>query len=229
MPGVHLMIAAENSLAVLEIFERGGPIMWVILAGAVLGIAFVFERLLSLRAHRVLPPDLVQRISTLVDQGKIRDARVICAEHSAFIAPVFAAALEAKERDASRAEIKERVEEVGARQVARLERHIEIVGTVASVSPLLGLFGTVVGMIQVFRRFSEAYATGAASPDRFADGIYTALITTAYGLLIAIPMLVAYKFLQGRCDRWIVEMEAAAMALVDRLMGESDKDLETSA
>lgn len=214
-----LALAANDSLAVLEIFERGGPIMWVILAGAVLGVVFVLERLLSLRSHKVLPREFVDRIRALVDEGKVRDARVICEEHTAVIAPIFAAALEGKERNADRAQIKERVEEVGARQIAKLERHIEIVGTVASVSPLLGLFGTVVGMIQVFRRFSEAYATGAASPDRFADGIYTALITTAYGLLIAIPMLVAYKFLQGRCDRWIVDMEAAAMSLVDRLLG----------
>lgn len=216
-------MAANDSLAVLEIFERGGPIMWVILAGAVLGVVFVLERLLSLRSHRVLPREFVDRIRALVDEGKVRDARVICEEHTAVIAPIFAAALEGKERNADRAQIKERVEEVGARQIAKLERHIEIVGTVASVSPLLGLFGTVVGMIQVFRRFSEAYATGAASPDRFADGIYTALITTAYGLLIAIPMLVAYKFLQGRCDRWIVDMEAAAMSLVDRLLGKQEQ------
>lgn len=206
--------------------------MWVILAGAVLGIAFVIERLAALRAAKVMPPALVRRIEGLVDQGQSQAAQVICNEHSALIAPVFAAALAGHEQGMNRDELKARVEEVGARQVAQLERYIEVVGTVASVSPLLGLFGTVVGMIQVFRRFSQAYSTGAASPDRFADGIYTALITTAYGLLIAIPMLVAYKFLQGRVDRWVVEMEASAMGLVDRLLKSSasgEPDTERSA
>lgn len=211
------MLAASDSLAVTEIFSRGGPIMWVILAASVLGAAFVIERLFVLREQRVVPSAFVQRIQSLVGEHKVAEAKLLCQEHVSSIARVMATALGAHQREASRAEVKELVEEVGAREVAALDKHVEIVGTVASVSPLLGLFGTVVGMIQVFRRFSQAYASGGASPDHFADGIYTALITTAYGLMVAIPMLVAYKFLQGRCDRLAGRMEEVSMDLVDRL------------
>jgi biopolymer transport protein ExbB len=130
---------------------------------------------------------------------------------------MMVASLQAFADGKSRAEIKEAVEEVGGREVAHLDRHVEIIGTVASVSPLLGLLGTVVGMIQVFQRFVDAYAQGQATPDVFAEGIWTALITTAYGLMIAIPMLVLYKFVQARNDRLVVEMEEDAMGIVGLL------------
>ena len=98
-----------------------------------------------------------------------------------------------------------------------MARNVEIVGTVAAVSPLLGLLGTVVGMIQVFKNFVDAYKEGAVGPDAFAEGIWQALITTAYGLVVAIPMLVIYKFLQGRNERIVVDMEEDALGMVDLL------------
>jgi biopolymer transport protein ExbB len=130
---------------------------------------------------------------------------------------MMVASLQAFADGKTRAEIKEAVEEVGGREVAHLDKNVEIIGTVASVSPLLGLLGTVVGMIQVFQRFVEAYEKGEAGPDVFAEGIWTALITTAYGLMVAIPMLVLYKFVQARNDRMIVEMEEDAMGIVGLL------------
>lgn len=198
-------------------FEKGGPIMWVILVAAVIGLFVFFERLYSLQRSRVVPRAFVDRIRAMVAKGRTAEAQLLCEENRSSIARMMVASLQAYADGKSRAEIKEAVEEVGGREVAHLDKNIEIIGTVASVSPLLGLLGTVVGMIQVFQRFVEAYEAGQAGPDVFAEGIWTALITTAYGLMVAIPMLVLYKFLQGRNDRLIVEMEEDALGIVGLL------------
>lgn len=198
-------------------FEKGGPIMWVILVAAVVGMFVFFERLYSLQRSRVVPRAFVDRIRAMVAKGRTAEAQLLCEENDSSIARMMVASLQAYADGKSRAEIKEAVEEVGGREVAHLDKNVEIIGTVASISPLLGLLGTVVGMIQVFQRFVEAYEAGQATPDVFAEGIWTALITTAYGLMVAIPMLVLYKFLQGRNDRLIVQMEEDALGIVGLL------------
>jgi len=198
-----------------ELFEQGGPLMWAILAASVVGVAVVLERLWSLQRPRVLPRAFVDRIRAMVSKGKTSEALLLCEENRSSIAMLMAAALRAYSHDKSRAEIKEAVEEVGNREVAHFDRNVEIVGTMASASPLLGLLGTVIGMIQVFKAFVEAYPQ--ARPDTFATGIWQALITTAAGLVVAIPLLMGYKFLQGRNDRLIIEMEEDAMGIVDLL------------
>ncbi|MBL4683478.1 MAG: MotA/TolQ/ExbB proton channel family protein [Nannocystaceae bacterium] len=200
-----------------ELFEQGGHLMWAILAGSVVGVAVFFERVWSLQKNRVLPRAFVDRMRGMVSKGKTSEARLLCEENGSSIALIMAGALRAFEAGKARAEIKEAVEEVGNREVAQLDRNVEIVGTVASISPLLGLLGTVIGMIQVFKNFVDAFQAGNAGPDTFAQGIWQALITTAFGLTVAIPMLVAYKFLQGRNDRLVVAMEEDAMGIVDLL------------
>lgn len=200
-----------------ELFNQGGALMWGILAASVIGVGVFFERLWSLQRTRVLPRAFVDRIRALVAKRQTREALLLCEENGSSIAMLMAAALRAFELEKDRASTKEAVEEVGNREVARMDRNVEIVGTVASVSPLMGLLGTVVGMIQVFKNFVDAYQAGTVGPDSFAQGIWQALITTAFGLTVAIPMLLAYKFLQGRNDRLIVEMEEDAMGVVDLL------------
>jgi biopolymer transport protein ExbB len=198
-------------------FDKGGLLMWAILAASVIGVFVFFERLYSLQRSRVVPRAFVDRIRAMVSKGQTREAQLLCEENQSSIARMMVASLQAFADGKSRAEIKEAVEEVGGREVAHLDKNVEIIGTVASVSPLLGLLGTVVGMIQVFQRFVEAYEQGNATPTVFAEGIWTALITTAYGLMVAIPMLVLYKFVQARNDKLIVEMEEDAMGIVGLL------------
>lgn len=200
-----------------ELFEQGGLLMWFILGTSVIGVTFTMERLWTLQRARILPRAFVDRIRGLVSKGKTSEAQLLCEENTSSIAAVMAGALRAHGQDKRRAEIKEAVEEVGNREVARMDRNVEIVGTVASIAPLLGLLGTVVGMIQVFQNFVESYKSGYVGPDTFAQGIWQALITTAFGLIVAIPMLAAYKFLQGRNDRLVVMMEEDAMGIVDLL------------
>jgi biopolymer transport protein ExbB len=201
-----------------ELFEDGGPLMWAILAASVIGVAVFFERLWSLQRAKVLPRAFVDRIRGLVVKRKTSEALLLCEENRSSIALIMAAGLRLAGLGRPREQIKEAVEEVGNREVARMDRNVEIIGTVASVSPLLGLLGTVVGMIQVFKEFVDAYQSGHVGPDAFAEGIWQALITTAYGLFVAIPMLVIYKFLQGRNDRIIIDMEEDALGLVDLLV-----------
>ncbi len=198
-------------------FTKGGPLMWAILGSAVVGLSVFFERLYSLQRPKILPRAFVDRIRAMVAKGQTREAQLLCEENNSSIARMLVASLKAYAIGKSRSEIKEAVEEVGGREVAHLDKNVEIIGTVASISPLLGLLGTVIGMIEVFQRFVEAYAEGQATPDVFAAGIWTALVTTAYGLTVAIPMLVIYKFLQSRNDRLIVEMEEDALGIVDLL------------
>ncbi len=200
-----------------ELFEQGGPLMWVILVASIVGVGVFFERLWSTQRARVLPRAFVDRIRALVAKGKTNEALLLCEENGSSIALIMAAALRAYEHSTNRSEIKEAVEEVGAREVGHMDRNVEIVGTVATISPLLGLLGTVVGMIQVFREFVEAFASGNVGPDTFAQGIWQALITTAYGLIVAIPSLLLYRFLQGRTGRIVAEMEEDAMGIVNLL------------
>lgn len=191
--------------------------MWAILAASIVGAAFFIERLWSLQRSRVLPRDFVDRVRGLVGRRKISEALVACEENNSSIAAVMAAAIRAQDLGKSRSEIKEAVEEVGNREVAHMDRNVEIIGTVSQASPLMGLLGTVIGMIFVFQDFVQSYKEGIVGPDTFAEGIWQALITTAFGLTVAIPMLVAYKYLQGRNDRLVVDMEEDAMGLVDLL------------
>lgn len=200
-----------------ELFEQGGPLMWAILIASIVGVGIFFERLWSTQRSKVLPRAFVDRIRALVAKGKVNEALLLCEENASSIALVIASALRAFEHSTTRADIKEAVEEVGAREIAHMDRNVEIVGTVATISPLLGLLGTVVGMIQVFRNFVEAYASGAVGPDTFAQGIWQALITTAYGLTVAIPMLLLYRVLLDRTNKLVLEMEEDAMAIVNLL------------
>jgi len=191
--------------------------MWAILVASIVGVGVFLERLWSTQRSKVLPRTFVDRIRALVAKGKVSEALLLCEENGSSIAAIMAAALRAFEHSTSRADIKEAVEEVGAREVAHMDRNVEIVGTVATISPLLGLLGTVVGMIQVFRNFVSAYASGAVGPDTFAQGIWQALITTAYGLTVAIPMLLLYRLLQDRSNKLVLEMEEDAMGIVNLL------------
>jgi biopolymer transport protein ExbB len=213
---------------VKELFEQGGPLMWAILAASIVGVAVFIERLWSLQRSKVLPRAFVDRIRGLVAKRKTSEALLLCEENRSSIALILAAGLRTHAQGRPREEIKESVEEVGNREIARMGRNVEVVGTVAAVSPLLGLLGTVVGMIQVFKQFVDAYKTGVVGPDAFAEGIWQALITTAYGLFVAIPMLVIYKFLQGRNERIVVDMEEDALGMVDLLGDHARADAKAS-
>jgi len=194
----------------LDTFQRGGILMYIIAACSVIALAIFLERLWSLQRSKVVPGSFVQKVRDLVSKGKASEALILCQNHPSSVAAVFASGL--KRIKDTRAVIKESLEEVGRHEAASLERFIGVLGTVAAISPLLGLLGTVTGMIRVFQ---DITTRGVGNPADLASGIWEALITTAYGLVVAIPTLVAYRYLSSRADRLVLEMEEDALELID--------------
>ncbi len=197
---------------VVELFERGGFLMYAIGGASVVGLTAFAERMVALRPSKVAPEAFVRSVFDLVDAGKFEAAEGACHASTTHVAPVFAAIL--RHRNEVLPLVREAGEEAGRRQAARLERFAGVIGTVASVTPLLGLLGTVTGMISVFQRVSD---TGVSSPLEMAGGIWEALVTTAFGLGVGIPALLLHRYTLSVVDKRVLELEDAAVSLVDRL------------
>ena len=184
---------------------------------SIVALALVIERLLSLRAARVAPPRLLDEVIS-VTRSSLPSADVVnrLAENSV-MGRVFAAGLRAVIADPRLTEdgLRLAFESAGRAAVHRLERYLNTLGTIASAAPLLGLFGTVVGMIEIFG--SQA-PTGAGNPVLLAHGISVALYNTAFGLVIAIPSLMFYRYFRGRVDEFTIDLEQAAERLVPHLL-----------
>lgn len=195
-----------------ELFDRGGPLMWVILGCSVVAaIAFV-DRLLVLRRRAIAPTALFDALKSHLDAGDAARARQLCRESPSVLGRVAAAGLDKRHR--GRAATKEAMEEAGSVAVNRLAAWVGVLATVAAIAPLLGLLGTVTGMIEVFFQIE-----GAPDPDigRLSGGIKEALYTTGAGLTVAIPVFVAYRFIESKIDRYAQELEELSLALLDRM------------
>jgi biopolymer transport protein ExbB len=193
-----------------ELFLKGGILMYPIALGSIIAVGIFLERIWVLRRRRVLPRDFLIEVEDLVMRRKRPEAINLCKRDNSSIAHVIRVGIEnyGKRRDV----IKEKIEEVGRREAASLERYINVIGTIASVSPLLGLLGTVSGMIKSFNIIS---IQGVADPASLAGGISEALITTAAGLVVAIPTFVIYRYLMNKADALILEMEENSIRMVD--------------
>jgi biopolymer transport protein ExbB len=198
------------------VFVQGGPVMYPIVAGSVLALAIFLERLWSLRRERVLPSGFRDRLRALVKSGKVSEAEVLCQENQSPLANVVAAGL--RRAGLPREQVKEAIMEVGRREVVYLEKRVDLLGTVAAVEPLMGLLGTVTGLIQAFRQVQALSARGGAvNPGALAGGIWEALITTAGGLMIGIPAYIGYRYLQSHVDHVVVEIEEESLEVADML------------
>lgn len=198
--------------SMLELYLKGGATMFVLTACSVAAVAVFVERLLALRSTRVAPRSLLAEVGELVRAGKVAEALARAVGSSSAAGVIFTAVL--RKHGAPEALLKEAAQDAGRREAARLERFVESIGVVAALGPLLGLLGTVLGMIKVFQRVNEV---GAGSPVEMAAGIWEALIATAYGLIVGIPALVMYRVLLGRIDRLVLRLEDEAVALVETL------------
>ena len=198
-----------------EFLKNGGVVMIPILLGSIIALAIFLERMWSLRKSRIIPAGLIQSVLELAENKEFKKARDLCLTSNSPTGRVLQAGLDA--RHARRPEIKERFEETGQKEVSRMERFVEAMGTTASVEPLLGLLGTVTGMIGVFKKVVNTASTGSVDPAQLAGGIWQALITTAAGLSVAIIAYVGYRYLQSKSQRRIMEMEEGAMALLELL------------
>ena len=193
-----------------EFLVKGGPLIIPIAACSVIALGVFLERLWSLQRNRIIPESFIKRIEGLIANERPQDALLLCQENENPMANIMAAALVNAKRNRER--IKEAVGDSGRYESAMLERYVEIIATVSTISPLLGLLGTVLGMIKVFQGV-EAYGLG--DPTFFAAGIWEALITTAVGLAVAIPAFIFYKYLMARIDALVIEMEERSLRLVD--------------
>jgi len=195
---------------VFEIIKTGGWLMVPIVLSSIVAVAIVLERFWSLQKSRIAPPNLVAKIWQM-DQNKQLDEEAIQDIYeSSPLGRILATGL--KSRTKSRAIMRENIEEAGRYVSFELRHYLTTLGTIAAISPLLGLLGTVVGMIQVF---SVITSVGVGDPGELAGGISTALITTAAGITVAIPSIFFVRFLRRKIEGLVVDMEAEAIKLVE--------------
>ncbi len=194
------------------LFAAGWPI-YMLLTASVIGLALIIERLLYLRAKRVLPPTLLQEVIRVYQSGKIDNNVITTLENNSPLGRVLAAGL--RNVDSPREVMKESIEEAGRGAAHELERFLTTLGTIATLAPLMGLFGTVVGMIEIFGSQNSA----GSNPAELAHGISVALYNTGFGLAIAMPTLVFYRHFRALVDAFIIDMEQQAVKFVDTVHG----------
>ena len=203
------------------ILAKGGIIMIPIAALSVVGLAVIIEKIINLRQSRVLNPEVINMIETIESPADIPMAIRTCERYKSPFANIIRVGLE--EADEPIALVRQAMEDTGRREVKRLERFLVVLETVAAASPLLGLLGTVFGMIEVFSVIS---VQGVGQTGRLAGGIAQALITTAAGLSIGIPALVMYNFIDSRVEGFIVKIDTYAHVLLKRLAMMRGQDID---
>ena len=206
--------------AVWELVKSGGWMMLPIILSSIVAAGIVAERLWTLRASRIAPPHLLGQVWLWIKEKKLTNDKLKELRANSPLGQVLAAGLANSKH--GREIMKECIEESAARVIHELERYLNTLGTIAGVAPLLGLLGTVLGMIDIFSAFM---GTNMANASVLAGGIAKALITTAAGLFVAIPALFFHRFLQRRIDELVVGMEQEAIKLVEVVQGDRDVDL----
>ncbi len=197
------------------IVQAAGWPIWPLLLASIISVALIIERVVALRRSKVVPAGLLQRAVGEFKRGANNDKLLDDLERHSPLGRVLSAGL--RNVNASREIMKESIEEGGSAVAHELNRYLTTLGTIASISPLMGLFGTVVGMIEIFGSQSP---TGIANPMQLAHGISVALYNTGFGLVIAIPSLIAWRHFRALADGFVVEMEQQAVRLVEYMHGE---------
>lgn len=202
----------------IEVLFALGPFLYPLGLCSIVLVWFSIERMVVLRRGRVIPRPFVKRFFEHLDEGKLdpKSALKLCEENGSPIAFIFAHGI--RKWGKSSVEVEQAIIDGGERQVSQLRKHLRVINGVATVSPLLGLLGTVVGMIESFNTIATKAAMGKS--EELAAGIGLALLTTAVGLMIAIPSLIMYMYLSGRVDALVIEMDGLAQTLVDSISAE---------
>jgi biopolymer transport protein ExbB len=195
------------------ILAAGWPI-WPLLFASIIAVALIIERATALRQAKIVPPGLLKSVVGEFRQNAITEESLRRLDGHSPLGRVFSAGL--RNVKSTREVMKESIEEAGRGVAHDLERFLTSLGTIASISPLMGLFGTVVGMIEIF----GAQNAVGSNPQQLAHGISVALYNTGFGLIIAIPSMIAYRHFRARVDGLIVEMELQAVKLVEIVHGE---------
>lgn len=196
------------------IIQAAGWPIWPLLLASIIAVALIIERAMVLRSAKILPPGLLQRVIAEYKQSGVTDALLARIDGHSPLGRVLAAGM--RNAKSSREVMKEAIEETGRAVAHDLERYLTTLGTIASVAPLMGLFGTVVGMIEIF----GSPTTTGNNPQALAHGISVALYNTGFGLVIAIPSMIAYRHFRALVDNFLILMEQEAVKLVEIMHGE---------
>lgn len=199
---------------VFSIVQAAGWPIWPLLLASIIAVALIIERLVALRRSKVVPPGLLQRVVNEYRQNGVTVAMLGDLESHSPLGRVLGAGL--RNVGSSREIMKEAIEEAGSVVSHNLERYLTTLGTIASISPLMGLFGTVVGMIEIF----GSQAPTGSNPIQLAHGISVALYNTGFGLLIAIPSMIFWRHFRALVDSFVIEMQQQAVRLVEVLHGQ---------
>jgi biopolymer transport protein ExbB len=195
-----------------EIVKSGGLMMVPLILCSIIAAAIILERLWTLQKSRVVPPELAEKVWRWVETRQIQEKHIFALRQNSPLGKILAAGLANRHRD--RAIVKEAIEDTGRHVIHELERYLNALATIAAISPLLGLLGTVFGMIRTFNAISSV---GVGDPTALSAGIGEALIATAAGLIVAIPAVIGYRYLRRRVDELVVDMEVEAMKLLRAL------------
>lgn len=200
----------------IDWIQKGGPIMYPIILCSILAFAIVIERLYHLYRAKIDTKKFMDDMANILRRNRIVDAVELCDKTPGPIPHILKAGL--MKHDRPRQEIKEAIEDAGLYEVPRLEKNVPVLATIAHISPLLGLLGTVTGMVRCFQTIQEkSTSLHPVSPGDLAGGIWEALVTTVAGLSVGIPALVAYNYFVNRVSGFILDMEKAATDLVNML------------
>jgi biopolymer transport protein ExbB len=199
---------------VWEIILAAGWPIWPLIFASVIAVAIIGERLVSLRSNVISPPNLLPEVQSWLAQGGLTKETIARLESHSLLGKIFATAL--ANSKSSREVTKEAIEEVGRAVAHELDKYLPTLGTIATVAPLMGLFGTVYGMVELFSSFTSTGHDIA----QFARGISVALYNTAGGIVVAVPAMIAYRYFRVKVDGLLVDMEQQAIKLVEIIHGE---------
>jgi biopolymer transport protein ExbB len=201
-----------------ELFHKGGPVMWPLLACSITALAIIIERSFALRRSKIIPKVFIDEVERLARMGRFGDIERIARRNSSPMSSVIMAAI--KNIGMRKELIKNSMEEAGASEAYSIMKNIDILGVITTISPLLGLLGSVSGMITSFHSIGKAEGPMSMA---LAAGISEALITTATGLSIAIPTFVFYRYFVARSEYFLMEMEKASVRILENIKGDQDE------
>lgn len=198
---------------VFAIIQKGGFFIYPIILCSIVGLAIFLQKIWVLRSKNIIPELFLEQLYRFLSQGKLEEAEVYARANNSSISRIALAALE--NSDKPKEELREEIEEAGRKETLELLRYAEGLGTISNVSTLLGLLGTIAGMIKIFQVIADK---PIVNPPELAGGISEALYTTAFGLLVAIPAFIAYKYIIGRADELISLMEEEGRKIMEYIV-----------
>jgi len=206
-----------------DFMRRGGPVMWVIFLCSFIALMVVIERVITLTRARIDTRKFMNEISNLLKRNRIMEAIEMCNKTPGPISQVMKAGI--LKHDRSRPEIREAIEDAALGEIPALEKNLTVLATIAHITPLLGLLGTVMGMLQCFQTIEQkSTAFQPVNPKDLAGGVWVALLTTVFGLCVAIPTYVAYNYLVTKVNGFVLDMEKSATDLVNLLLSRREDE-----